>query len=112
MKKSCSYYFDLKRFLGKWLIATNYTLQNNRDLINTSNIMRDRRSINHVNNVDSDRGNSPVHYINNDSIDNGNKKSNNNSKDLGPEKADLHRQIQKTLRITPNTRYYNFLYYL
>lgn len=112
MKKSCLYYFDLKRFFGKRLIAIDHVIQNNTDLINISNVIRDRRPVNLVNDIDSDRRDSSVYHTNDDSTGNKNKEKDGDLEDPRPEKADLHRQNQRTLCVALNTKYYNFLYHL
>lgn len=112
MKKSCLYYFDLKLFFGKRLIAIDYGMQNSTDLIIISGIMRDKHPINPLNNLNFDKKDLLVHHTDNNLTNDGNKKKDNNTEDLKSERADLYRQNQKTPCIAPNTRYYNCLYYL
>ncbi len=50
VKKSCPYYYNLKRLLGELLITTDHAVQNSTDLVDTSGVMKDRRPVERVNN--------------------------------------------------------------
>ncbi len=107
VKKSCPYYYDLKRLLGERLIATDHAVQNSTDPVDISGVMRDWRPVDPVNNVDSDRESSLVCCTDDESDGDGNREREDDSEDPRPERPD-HRQNQRTPRAAPNTRYYNF----
>lgn len=106
------YNFDLKCLFNEWLIVIDHAVQNITDTINISGFMRDQRPVNPMNNVDSNRRDSLVYHIDDNSTNDRNRERADNFEDLELEKADSHEQNQRTLCIVPNTRYYNFLYHL
>lgn len=76
MKKSCPYYFDLKRFFSKQLIATDHAMQNSKDLVNTLGIIKDKCQVNLINDIDFDKKNFLIYYLNDDSNSDRNRKKN------------------------------------
>lgn len=107
VKKSCPYYYDLKRLLGERLIATDHAVQNSTDPVDTSGVMRDRHSMDPVNDLDSDGEGSPIRRTDDESDGDGDKEEKDDAKD---QRSD-HRQNHRTPRI-PNARYYNSLHNL
>ena len=52
VKKSCLYYYKLKCLLSERLIATVHDVQNSTDPVDTSGVMRDRRPVKPVDDLE------------------------------------------------------------
>lgn len=61
VKKSCPYYYDLKRLLGKRLITT---VGNNTDLVDISEVLQEKRPQKPIDNVISDGGEEDISHGN------------------------------------------------
>ena len=107
VKKSCPYYYELKRLLGERLIATDHAVQNSTDPVDTSGVMRDRRPVEPVDDLGSDREGSPIRRTDDESDGDGDKEGEEDAEDQRLDR----RQKQKTPRV-PNARYFNFKYNL
>lgn len=88
MKKPCPYYFDLKRFFNKQLIATNHVMQNSKDLGNTLGIIKNRCQVNPVNDIDFNKKDFLIYYLNDDSNSDRDRKKNDDLEDLRPGRVD------------------------
>lgn len=90
------------------MIATDYAVQNSTNPVNTLDVMKNRRLVDFIDDIDFNTKKSPVSHTDNNSNDDGNRKIDNNLEDSRLEKADLDRQNQRTPRVAPNPWYYNF----
>lgn len=65
------------------------------DATNNLGVVKDRNVVNLVNDIDSNKKNSPIHHIDNDLNGDRNRNIDNNLEYLRPEQADQYRYTQK-----------------
>lgn len=89
MKKSCLYYYDLKHLFGGWLIAIDHAIQNSIDSVDILEVIRNKYSVDPLNNIDSNRESFLVYCTNDKSNSDENNEKKENFEDLRPERPDL-----------------------